>query len=454
MKSVSVIGAGLSGLVAAWHLAERDHAVTVFDRRSGPGGLIQTCITDHGLVETGANAFVRDEIVDRWFARLGLEPLSPRRASRRRYIFRDGRPRRWPLNIGESAGCVLRLAAAALTRQFSARTGESMADWGRRVAGPAATDWLVEPAMQGIYATPADELSAAVVFNARRRGRRELVAPEHGMGDFAARLHARLIARGVRFRFNSTIDAIDSGAPTIIATGAPAAAELLRDHAPEVAALLRRIRAASLATVTLFFEPHPDDIRGFGVLFPEPSGAAALGVLFNADIFDGRSDVRSETWMVGDRGRGLTALPDRQLLEILAADRYVLCGRHATPLSSHITRWPQAIPVYDRRIAELRLALDALPAGIALAGNYLGRIGVAALLQTAADAAARVTESSPIPAASYGVNRTEIAARYDRFDERRTDGIQRVSRWVCAPGADTDVSHQKRPASTSTLRRE
>ena len=410
-KAASVIGAGLSGLVAAWHLAERDYAVTVFDRASGPGGLIQTRVTNHGLVETGANAFVRDEIVDRWFARLGLEPRAPRRASRRRYIFRDGRPRRWPLRIGESAGCVMRLAAAALTRQFSARTGESMADWGRRVVGPAATEWLVEPAMQGIYATAAGDLSAPVLLNARRRGRRELVAPAHGMGDFAARLHDRLLARGVRFEFNSTIEAIDAAVPTIIATGAPAAAELLRDHAPDVAALLQRIRAASLTTVTLFFEPHPDDSRGFGVLFPERSGAGALGVLFNADIFDGRSDVRSETWIVGDRGRGLAALPDRQLLEMLAADRQLLCARHATPLSSHITRWPQAIPVYDGAIAELQSALDALPAGIALAGNYLGRIGVAALLQTAADAASRLTESSPVPAARYGVNRAEIPAR-------------------------------------------
>ena len=390
MKSASVIGAGLSGLVAAWHLAERDYAVTVFDCASGPGGLIQTRVTGHGLVETGANAFVRDETVDRWFARLGLEPLTPRRASRRRYIFRDGRPRRWPLRIRESAGCGIRLARTAITRQFSARHGESMQDWGRRVVGTAATAWLIEPAMQGIYATGAGELSAAVLFNARRRGRRELVAPEHGMGDFAARLHARLVARGVCFTFNTAIRTIDTGVPTIIATGAPAAAALLHERAPAVAHHLRRIRAASLATVTQFFAPHPEDIHGFGVLFPEPSGVNALGVLFNADIFDRRSEVRSETWIVGERGRGLTALPDRELLDMLAADRYVLCGRSATPLSSHITRWPHAIPVYDGAIAELQSALGGLPAGIALAGNYLGRIGVAALLDQAAAAADRL----------------------------------------------------------------
>lgn len=390
MTAAQVIGAGLSGLASAWHLVERGCAVTVFDRAPGPGGIIHTYATEYGLVETGANALVRDDDVDRWFSRLGLEALTSLRESRRRYIFRDGRPRRWPLGIGESITCAARLASAGLGRRFGARADESVAEWGRRVAGEAATEWLIEPAMQGIYAAPATELSAAVLFNARTRGRREMMSPARGMGEFVLRLHDLLASRGVRFEFNRAVDGLDAHVPTIVATDAHAAARLLRDRAPGLAAHLARIRVAPLATVTMFFEPHPDDVRGFGVLFPERSGVAALGVLFNADIFAGRSRVRSETWIVGDRGRGLTALPDAPLLDLLAHDRYKSCGRHQSPLSLHITRWPQAIPVYDRAIADLQLMLDALPAGLALAGNYLGRIGVAALLSKAEDAAARL----------------------------------------------------------------
>jgi protoporphyrinogen/coproporphyrinogen III oxidase len=390
MTEAHVIGAGLSGLASAWHLAERGCSVRVFDRAPGPGGLIQTFTTEYGLVETAANAFVRDEVVDAWFARLNLLPLTPRRGSRRRYIFRDGAPRRWPLGVGESASLAWHLGRTAISRQFAARGGESVEAWGRRAVGPAATEWLLEPAMQGIYATPAARLSAAVLFKARKRGSRELIAPANGMGEFASRLHQRLEARGVRFEFNRAVAAIEPRVPTIVATAAPAASRLLEEIAPDLAARLGSVRVAPLITMTMFFEPHASDVRGFGVLFPERSGVSALGVLFNADIFDGRSGARSETWIVGDRDRGLTAQSDASLLAQLARDRRLLTGRAQPPIGWRITRWPHAIPVYDAAIAALEGALPSLPPAIALAGNYLGRIGVAALLAVAEDAANRV----------------------------------------------------------------
>ena len=217
-----------------------------------------------------------------------------------------------------------------------------------------------------------------------------MAAPTGGMGEFTSRLHERLVGRGVRFHFDTRVAAIEPCVPTALCTGAPAAARLLEAHAPGPAARIGAVRVAPLVTVTLFFHRHPADVRGFGVLFPAAAGIGALGVLFNADIFDGRGGFRSETWIIGDRGVGITNWTDTTLLQSLADDRARLTGRREPPVASHLTRWPSAIPVYDETILDVKASLASLPPWIALAGNYMGRIGVAALLDQAEEAAARL----------------------------------------------------------------
>jgi oxygen-dependent protoporphyrinogen oxidase len=403
---VRVVGAGLSGLAAAWWLTEAGADVEVLDAAGGPGGLIETVRTPEGLVERAANGFVWTETTAQWFRDLAITPCRSNDASRRRFIFRDGRPRRWPLTAGETAGLAARAGWAWLRRDLRPRDAETIAGWSTRIGGRATTEWLAAPALQGIYAAPADRLSARAVFGGRSAGapprkRRfrsaGIVTPAGGMGEFIERLFDQLRARGVDFAFSCPCGALDPSVPTIVATPAPAAATLIAPHAPRLAEAIGLVPMTSIVSTTAFFAPTSSDLRGFGVLFPRETNVRALGVLFNTEIFEGRGRGRSETWIYGSLAGALTLPAADEVVDWIVEDRQRLTGRAERPIARGPARAgpPPSLPVYDRTILTIQERLSDLPPWLALAGNYLGRLGVAKLLDLSREAAERIAGGMP-----------------------------------------------------------
>ncbi len=395
MTRVRVVGAGVSGLATAWRLTQAGRQVEVLEAGPEPGGLVGTSHTDHGRVERAAHAFVWTDVVERYFAELELVPEFADEASRRRYIFTRGRPRQWPLRVGETAMALARVAGVWLAGGLAARGEESLFDWAVRVAGPAAAERLVGPAFHGIYAASPHVLAARAVFGARRPGgrRRRLVAPAGGMGAFGARIAERLAARGGSIVLNAPVEALDPAIPTVVCTNAPSAATLVQPYAPGLAAALASVRMTTAVSVTAFYEPRPDDLRGFGVLFAPDAGVRALGVLFNSDAFPRGERWRSETWIYG--GSGDETVPDEAgVPAAIEADRARLTGRRDPVVALYPTRWSPALPVYDTAVLDVVTRLGDLPPWLGLAGNALGRIGISHLLELADAAAGRVAAAA------------------------------------------------------------
>jgi len=379
---VRVIGAGLSGLATAWFLTERGRHVIVDEAGPRAGGLLETRQTPEGLVEASARAFLWTDRVAAIFAAAGVRPLFADERSKRRFILRGGRPRRWPLGPIETMSLVGHGAAALVTRGTRARGDESVAAWGQRVLGPAGTTWLLGPALQGIYASPIDVLSARAIFGGGRvRG--TLATAPCGMRELFDGLLAALSVRGVTVRFNARVDALEPGIPTVVATPAPVAAQLIGPHAPGLAAALSNVSLTHLLSVTAFYAPHPADTRGFGILFPRGVGIEALGVLFNSDMFAGRSEHRSETWIYGHSDPAALEAIRADLDARLSSDRRVLTGRAESPIATYPTLSPQRLPVYGPAVLDVAARLGELPPWLTLRGNYIGKIGVSALVESA-----------------------------------------------------------------------
>ena len=404
-RHVTVIGAGFSGLSAAYELARAGYTVDVVERNAQPGGLIATLRTEWGLVETAAMGALSTARLEALAQDVGVQLLCPARTARKRYIYRGG-PSRFPLRADEWLRFAGFAARFALKRSAVApRAQESVRTWATRVMGAGPANYLVEGALQGIYSGNPERLSASLIVGRffrkmprePRPRQRGIVAPAGGMGELIAALNDKLRARGVAFS-TATSFAFDGPPrhPHVVATGAHAARDLLDGVAPDLARALRAFDLSTMLTITAFFRHHC--IRGFGCLFPPVERRHALGVLVNTDIFPSRSrDYVSETWILGGapgasalRASDLMALTDEQLIALVVDERRAAFGKAEMPVGYRITRWPEAIPHYS---VDLELALPALERGadnLFLHGNYMGHIGLAKILDRAAALPAQI----------------------------------------------------------------
>jgi protoporphyrinogen/coproporphyrinogen III oxidase len=424
MRTIKVVGAGFSGLATAYFLVKRGFQVRIVEKTNRVGGLIETIHTEHGLVEKAANGILSSARLESIAADIGVPLLPTKREGRKRFIYR-GRPRQVPLKTSEILNVGARMATHATN--LKPRPFESIAEWGRRVAGAAATDYLLIPALGGIYAGDPDRLSASLIFGKARqpdhlrttrpaKGKlRGTVGPPHGMQQLTDGLRQWLEQSGVEFIFNHDLNmAANTNEPTVVCLSANAAADYLNETAPEVSHALRGIEMLSLVTVTAFYPknggtsptvregssdrletgalPHgrakarsAATLNGFGCLFPREQGFRARGVLFNNCIFEGRGPAQSETWIFGGAlDPEVIELTDEAFKELIAREREAFYGRDDEPLALCVNRRAHAIPHYSIELEKILATLPALPPHVTLVGNYLGRIGLAKLIERAA----------------------------------------------------------------------
>ncbi len=176
---VAVIGAGISGLSAAFELTQRhpDAEVVVLERGSRPGGLIKTDWIDGFLVEQGPDSILTEKPQALNLAhRLELdgELLSTNSVDRGAYVLANGRLRRIPEGFSMMAPSQalpilgssilswkgkMRMAAELLLPRGPVVDDESVADFVGRRFGHEVLERLAQPLMSGIYGTDPRQLS-------------------------------------------------------------------------------------------------------------------------------------------------------------------------------------------------------------------------------------------------------------------------------------------------------
>lgn len=396
-KKVLIIGAGFSGLTLAYFLLKKGVSVRVLEQAPRVGGLISTEKIEMdgrtlGLVETAANGMLSNAVIEELSAYAGVPLLETKKESRKRFIWRAGRACRWPLSLVESLLFFQKLFLALILKKMKPTETESLQQWGERVLGRKATDFILAPALQGIYAGDLAQMNASLVlarffnkkFKKHRGQLKGTVAPKDGMGALMKGLYSKLLAEGVRFEFSSEAAAeikksVSGGEVPVLATNLSSALELLAPMYPELVLSGKGIEILPLVTSTLFFKKDSEVVNGFGCLFPKSERMNSLGVLVNSCIFESRvdSDFISETWILGGAHEKNRVLRDDQtLLSLIEEDRRKM-GRNSKVVSYQIQRWPEALPHFTGALKQFIHNFEKIEnKKIWLTGNYMGSPGL------------------------------------------------------------------------------
>ena len=442
-REATVVGAGVAGLLAAYALDRAGYEVTLVEERGRAGGLIQTVETEYGIAERAAHSLLVTPAVAELCRDLGVELTDMRRDSRSRFILRDGKLRKFPLSVGETAGALSRAAFARAGNHADALDLEA---WGRRHLGGAAVEYLLTPFVRGIYGVEPSGLGVAAAFpelavaegrtllgtmmrkalkgsstngsaktsfseeqksfsgdahattngngRAVKSERKRMVAPLRGMGDLVSRLEGRLEERlGERFVRGVRVSEITEAPNVVITAPAYAAAELLDAQAPTLSDRLREVQYTPIVTATAFVsrDAFTRPVSGVGVLAPPSERRACLGILFNSSAFEGR--VRDElshasfTVLFGgaSQPQWVTA-PGEEIERAVKQELSELLGIRGGLLRLVVTHWCRAIPQYSTRLPRVwqsaRETWCARPGRI-LFGNYTGQVSLRGMIETA-----------------------------------------------------------------------
>ncbi len=409
-RSIAIVGAGLTGLAAAWRLHTAGARVRLFEASDRVGGVIQTERADGWLIEAGPNSLRGGSPeLTQLIAGLGLAPavVPASSTAKNRYLVHHGQlvaapdsPQALLASPLLSFGTKARLATELLRRPQPRADDLSLAALVREHFGDELVARALDPFVSGVYAGDADKLSARHAFPelwameqkhgsllraqaSAARERRAAGRPPSQIFSFADGLAAlpRALAAALPADAIELNAAVTGLAPTgtaaasawqltwadaaglahteefariILAMPAPALARLAigADAAARPLAVLAEMEHASVASLFLGYRreqiTHPLD--GFGLLVPSAEKRAVLGVIFSSTLFPGRAPeghVALTVMAGGTRRPDLAELPSAGLLAAVQPDLAALLGTRGEPLFQRHHAWPRAIPQYN-----------------------------------------------------------------------------------------------------------
>jgi oxygen-dependent protoporphyrinogen oxidase len=433
-----IIGAGITGLSAGYHLTKQGEQVIILEAEARVGGAVGSVMEAQWLRELGPNSLMQTQALAQLLSNLDLnaEIIEANPVAKKRFVAKNGHPVALPTNPLElltnplfSLGDLFHLAREPWIKP--AKTEESIAEFVRRRLGTGFLDWAVDPFVSGVYAGDPKLLSVQAAIPkiyvmeqengsliragiARMKAAKANPAPitqpaigkllsfKRGLQTLTEALAQAITASGcgeIRLQSPSSriIPNVDQTwqvhtehgerfdcKNVILTVPAAVAARLLEPIDAPLAEQLNQIESPPVASVVMGFDrdkvAHPLD--GFGLLIPSKEHKQTLGVLFSSTLFPDRTPPGKVmlTAFIGGRQKPQAAEgTDDEILGRVLRDLSPLLGIQGQPEFLRIQAWPYAIPQYELGYLSLIEKIDARVAhfsNLHLAGNWRAGIAV------------------------------------------------------------------------------
>ena len=458
---IAIVGGGITGLAAAFELAERGVPFSLYEASPRPGGIVSTEHVDGFTIEAGPDSMLAQKpAAIELCEALGLGPrlistLTPRTA----FVLHRGRlyplPSPSTLGIPTTLGEILRydllpraarmrLALEPLVRPRRDDDDESVGSFFRRRFGAATVDLVADPLLGGIHAGDIEALSIRSLFprfveaEARRgsvlrafRRSHHLAAAEgafrslsSGMGELVSAIVRRLPpgsifcsapvsslrrdADGWTLRVSDQDRRVEA---VILATPASAASRLLAAVDAQAAALCAEVAYVSTASIALAWPrgaiAHPLDGSGF-VVARRTNALRITACTWVSSKWQGRAPAGMtllRAYVGGAADPDAVELDDAALVDAAVRDISPVLSISGPPALARVYRWRGAGAQHNvgqmARVAAIEARLIHWP-GILVAGSGFRSVGIPDCVSDGRAAAAAAAQFAASQASSSG----------------------------------------------------
>ncbi len=299
-----ILGGGITGLSAAWHIKKRDPRakITLLEKENRLGGWIRTSHEGGFLFEKGPRTFQlgRSPHLLELIRELGLEIIESDPAAKKRFILHKGKLRTPESQIFTLIPYLIRELFVRPTKSQD----ESIYDFASRRFSPKIAEMFFDPLALGIYAGDIRKLSIRSCFPTlyeweQKKGsilKGLFSSPKTAQGLFTLKggmetlIHALEKKLNIDIILNCPVETIKE--QEVITPGKTFSADRI------ISALPPKIPRKSIWVVNIAFDRDVLSKKGFGYLVPTKEKESLLGCIFDSAIFPEQGRMTRLTAMV------------------------------------------------------------------------------------------------------------------------------------------------------------